>query len=165
MYSPRISSRPKPNRHRVLGSDVARSPHLTVIAAIVVVSAFTLGACSTTDAAVPVEEPITVVEIGGTEISRLTLSGSAADRLDIQTATVESAGAGMAVSSAAVMIDPQGLYWVYTNPEPLVYVREEIRPVREAGGEAFFAVGPAAGATVVIVGVPELYGAEFGIGK
>lgn len=165
MYSPRISLRPNHKRHRVLGSDVARSPHLTVIAAIAVVSAVGLGACSATDAAAPVEEPVTVEEIAGTEISRLTLSGSAADRLDIQTAKVEPAGSGMVVSSAAVIIDPQGLYWVYTNPEPLVYVREELRPVREAGGEAFFAVGPAAGATVVIVGVPELYGAEFGIGK
>jgi len=113
----------------------------------------------------PAEEPITIEEIAGTEISHLTLSGSAADRLDIQTATVEPASGGMVVPSAAVIIDPAGVYWVYTNPEPLVYVREEIRPVHETGGEAFFNVGPPTGMAVVTVGVPELYGAEFGIGK
>ncbi len=128
-------------------------------------SAVALGACSATDAAPPAEEPVTVEEIAGTEIQRLTLSESAADRLDIQTATVASAGDGMVVSSAAVIIDPEGIYWVYTSPEPFVYIREEIRPVHEAGGEAFFEVGPAIGTAVVTVGVPELYGAEFGIGK
>ncbi len=129
------------------------------------VSAVTLGACAATDAASSAEEPITVEEIAGTEISRLTLSASAADRLDIQTATVEPASTGMVVPSAAVIIDPAGVYWVYTNPEPLVYIREEIRPVHEEGGEAFFDLGPPTGMAVVTVGVPELYGAEFGIGK
>lgn len=129
------------------------------------VSALTLGACATTDTPMPAEEPVTVEEIVGSEILRLTLSGSAADRLDIQTATVEPASSGMVVPSAAVIIDPAGIYWVYTNPEPLVYVREEIRPVHEDGGEAFFNVGPPKGMAVVTVGVPELYGAEFGIGK
>jgi hypothetical protein len=124
-----------------------------------------LGACTETDAAQPTEEPITVEEIAGTEIQRLTLSESAADRLDIQTSTVELAGDGMVVPSAAVIIDPAGIYWVYTNPEPLVYQREEIRPVREIGGKALFAAGPEVGMAVVTVGVPELYGAEFGIGK
>ena len=128
-------------------------------------SAVALGACSATDAAAPAEEPVTVEEMANTEIRRLTLAQTAAERLDIQTATVESADNGMAVASATVISDPQGRYWVYTNPEPLVYIREEIRPVTEAGGEAFFAVGPTVGTTVVIVGVPELYGAEFGIGK
>ena len=71
----------------------------------------------------------------------------------------------MVVSSAAVIIDPEGVYWVYTNPEPFVYIREAIRPVTEIGGEAYFEVGPAVGMAVVTVGVPELYGAEFGIGK
>ena len=144
---------------------MGRSPHLTTIASLALVSAVALGACSATDAAPPAEEPVTVEEIAGTEIQRLTLSESAADRLDIQTATVASAGDGMVVPSAAVIIDPEGIYWVYTSPEPFVYIREEIRPVHEAGGGAFFEVGPAIGTAVVTVGVPELYGAEFGIGK
>ena len=124
-----------------------------------------LGACTETGATQPGEEPITVEEIAGTEIQRLTLSGSAADRLGIQTVSVETAGDRMVVPSAAVIIDPEGVYWVYTSPEPLVYIREEIRPATETGGKAFFDVGPVVGMAVVTVGVPELYGAEFGIGK
>ena len=61
-------------------------------------------------------------------------------------------------------IDPYGVYWVYTNPEPLVYVREQLNQVHEDAQQAFFATGPAPGTPVVIIGVPELYGAEFGIG-
>jgi hypothetical protein len=37
--------------------------------------------------------------------------------------------------------------------------------VEERGQQAFFAEGPAVGTAVVTTGVPELYGAEFGIGK
>ena len=67
--------------------------------------------------------------------------------------------------SAAVIIDPNGEYWVYTQPEPLVYVREQLHEAFEANQHAYFSEGPEAGTTVVVTGVPELYGAEFGIGK
>ena len=95
----------------------------------------------------------------------LALTASAAERLNIQTTTVESAGNGLVVPSAAVIIDPQGIYWVYTSPEPLVFIRHELQAVREEGQQAFFAAGPTTGTSVVTIGVPELYGAEFGIGK
>lgn len=140
-------------------------PKTTVMTAVVLTAAMVLGACSTAERAQQVEVPIVLEEIAGTALSRLTLSASAAKRLDIQTASVEVAGDGLVVTSDAVIIDPQGVYWVYTNPEPLVFVRQEIRPVREEALQAFFGVGPAAGTLVAIVGVPELYGAEFGIGK
>ena len=106
-----------------------------------------------------------VEEVEGTELSRLTLSESAAERLDIQTVLVEAASEGSVVPSAAVIIDPDGVYWVYANPDPFVFLRHEIRPVVEEGGQAFFVEGPEVGTAVVVIGVPELYGAEFGIGK
>ena len=46
-----------------------------------------------------------------------------------------------------------------------MYLRHEIRHVVEEGHQAFFAEGPPQGPPVVMTGVPELYGAEFGIGK
>ena len=140
-------------------------PHSARVVAVAMLAAATLGACTTSGAEASPEEPITIEEIAGTEIQRLTLTESAANRLDIQTSPIETSGTQMVAPSAAVIIDPDGVYWVYTNPEPLVYVREEIRPVTEAGGEAFFDIGPPLGMAVVTVGVPELYGAEFGIGK
>lgn len=111
------------------------------------------------------EAPATLDEVAGTDLWRITLTESAATRLDIQTETVEVAGDGLVVPSAAVIITPDGSYWVYTNPQGLTYLRHEITDVVEEDHQAFFSEGPSAGTAVVVTGVPELYGAEFGIGK
>lgn len=131
----------------------------------VLASAILLAACGSGDVGESPEAPVEIEELAGSDLSLLKLSQSAAQRLDIRTTTVETAGDGMVVPSAAVIIDPEGVYWVYENPEPLVYVRREIRPVHEEDHQAFFEVGPSVGSLVVTRGVPELYGAEFGIGK
>ena len=138
----------------------------TVVATgAILLAALALGACGTAQGSTPVDSPIEIEEIPGSEISRITLSESAAVRLDIQTATVESSGDQFVVPSASVIIDPEGVYWVYTNPDSNVFVRQRIEPVFEEGLKAFFETGPEVGMSVVIVGVPELYGAEVGIGK
>lgn len=135
---------------------------LTIIA---MAAALVLGSCSTPDAAATLEGPATLDKVPGTDLLRITLAESAAARLDIQTETVVTDGDQLVVPSAAVIITPDGSYWVYTNPEPLVFMRQEIKAVVEKDLRAFFSEGPAAGTRVVITGVPELYGAEFGIGK
>lgn len=142
-----------------------RTRDLMTTAAILVLAVTALSACDGTASAGGSDQPITIEAIDGTELSRLQLSESAATRLDIQLAKVEAASDGLVVPSAAVIIDTTGTYWVYVSPEPLVYMRHEIRPVREADQQAFFAEGPDIGTDVVVAGVPELYGAEFGIGK
>jgi Cu/Ag efflux pump CusA len=88
----------------------------------------------------------------------------AAQRLAIQTTVVEPAPEGVAVPSSAVFVDPDGVWWVYTNPEPLVFERHEIGLEREEGGVAYLSSGPPAGTKVVTVGVPELYGVEEAVG-
>lgn len=129
-------------------------------------AALALSSCSETPVVAGEEEPITVQEVAGVaDLWRLQLSSSAAARLDIHTTSVAAAGDRYMVPSAAVIIDPAGVYWVYTSPEPLVYVRQQLENVNEVGQRAFFDAGPAVGTAVVTVGVPELYGAEFGIGK
>ena len=138
----------------------------TVAAAgAILLAALALGACGTAEESAPADPPIQIEEIPGSEISQITLSESAAVRLDIQTARVESSGDQFVVPSASVIIDPEGVYWVYTNPDSNVFVRERIEPVFEEGLRAYFESGPEVGMSVVIVGVPELYGAEVGIGK
>jgi hypothetical protein len=129
------------------------------------VAVVVLAACTSSAATSASEEPVAVEPIAETDIQRVTLTASAAERLNIQTTTVEPSGDGRVVPSAAVIIDTTGTYWVYTNPEPFVFVRQEIRPVHEEGLQAFFENGPETGTPVVTLGVPELYGAEFGIGK
>jgi hypothetical protein len=64
----------------------------------------------------------------------------------------------------AVYIDAHGGFWVYTNPEPLVFVRAPIDIVHETSSRAFLADGPPAGTRVVTVGAPELYGSETEFG-
>lgn len=123
------------------------------------------GCADGASAPAPDEPPLVVEAIDGSDLQRLTLSKSAAERLDIQTSLVARADEGLVVPRGAVVIDPTGAYWVYTSPQPLVFVRHELRRVREEGEMAYYAEGPEPGTAVVTTGVPELYGAEFGIGK
>jgi hypothetical protein len=111
-----------------------------------------------------IDEPATVEHLEGMDVARVTLTAEAAERLDIQTAPVEEVGNRFIVPSAAVLVDPNGDFWVYTSPEPLVFLRQQIRIEHEDGDQAFLSKGPPAGTDVVIVGVAELYGAEFEIG-
>jgi hypothetical protein len=66
---------------------------------------------------------------------------------------------------AAVLYDARGNTWVYTNPEPFVFVRAAIRIETIVGDDVLLAEGPPAGTAVVTVGGGELFGAEFGVGK
>jgi hypothetical protein len=136
---------------------------LGVAAVLVVVLA--LGACGAEVESELAQSPIQIEEIEGSDTSRITLSESAAERLDIQTASVASSGNGFVVPSAAVNIDPSGVYWVYTSPDSLVFIREQLSNAHEEGLQTFFDIGPGLGMAVVTTGVPELYGAEIGIGK
>ncbi len=105
-------------------------------------------------------EPAVVEPIDGSDQVRITLEEQAARRLEIDTTPVEQNATGLAVPSSAVFVDPNGTWWVYTNPEPLVFIRHEIGLEREEAGIAHLSTGPQAGTEVVIVGVPELYGLE-----
>jgi hypothetical protein len=68
------------------------------------------------------------------------------------------------VPYSSVIYDLNGETWVYTNPEPLAFVRERITVDYIDGDKAFLSEGPAAGTKIASVGVAELYGTEFGVG-
>ncbi|MGH8907133.1 MAG: hypothetical protein ACRD0K_11565 [Egibacteraceae bacterium] len=135
------------------------------IAAIPLVAAALLPACG---AAVSdsheIDEPVTVEHVEGTDVARLTLTQRAVERLGIQTAPVETDGDRTVVPSAAVFVEPDGTWWVYTSPEPLVFVRHRISVERDDGELAFLTEGPPPGTRVATVGVPELLGAEYELG-
>jgi hypothetical protein len=65
---------------------------------------------------------------------------------------------------SAVIYDPQGNTWAYTNPEPLTYVRQHIDIEYIQGDLALLKEGPEAGTAVVTAGAPELLGVEQKIG-
>ncbi len=104
-----------------------------------------------------------VEEVKGTDLSKVTLTPEAAERLDIKTAAVTANGAGRVIPYAAVLYSPTGETWAYTNPDGLTFVREQIVIDRVEGDEAMLSKGPAPGSKVATAGVAELYGAESGI--
>jgi hypothetical protein len=138
---------------------------------IVILAALHVAACSQTQAAdAPAKiEPAQVEAIEGTELNRLTLTEKAAQRLDIQTTQVKEeqvdGAQQLVVPYSSVIYDLEGATWIYISPQPLTYVREPITIDHIDGDMVFLTEGPATGTEVVTVGVPELYGADTGIGK
>ena len=128
----------------------------------------TLGACEPAKVKATELKPAHVEAIAGTDLHKVTLSARAAERLDIKTDRVQETVVGGAkrkvVPYAAVLYDARGANWVYTSPEPLVFVRHRIAVDYISGDRAVLSQGPPAGTAVVTVGAAELFGAEFEIG-
>lgn len=103
-------------------------------------------------------------KIGDTGISSVTITAEAVNRLGIKTIKV-SDSAPMIIPYAALIYDPDGGTWIYTNPAPQVFVRKSIAVDKIEGENVHLKEGIPAGTMIVIVGVDELYGAETGIGK
>ena len=133
-----------------------------LIVAVLIIAGLQLAACGPSSAETTAEEnePVKVEHLAGPEPTRVTLTADAAKRLDIQTAPVRGTGARMVIPYAAVLYDTQGDTWVYTNPEPLTFVRSPITVDRIEGDQAFLSAGPSSSSVVVIVGAAELYGSE-----
>jgi hypothetical protein len=142
----------------------------TLVAAGLLVVGLQLSACTqqTAEAEGGNAEPATVEQVEGTDVSRLTLTAKAAERLGIQTKPLlagKVAGtARQVVPYSAVLYDAKGDTWVYANPEPLTYVRERVTVDYIQGDQAVLTDGPPEGTPVVTVGAAELYGTEFGVG-
>jgi hypothetical protein len=133
--------------------------------ALALAAALLLAACGGPASEEPaIEEPATVEHVEGSPVARVTLTEVAVEKLGLRTAQVQEAGQRLLVPSAAVLVDPEGTFWVYTNPEPLEFIRHSITIDHQEGGQAFLVDGPPVGTRVVTVGVAELYGAEFEIG-
>ena len=106
-------------------------------------------------------------------IMRVTLEKRAAERIGLQTVAVRdeevvSAGSSRMVKVVpygALMYDTKGETWTFTNPKPLVFVRQHIVVESIVGDRAFLAEGPPTGTLVVTVGATELMGAEHKYGQ
>ena len=134
---------------------------LVAASAVVLLVLLLLNASSETAAGTATSKPYTSEAIEGTDLSRLVLTAKAAERLDIQ---VADAG-DKVVPYGAVLYDTKGNTFVYTNPEPLTFVRAPIVVDYIEGDRAVLVDGPPSGTAVVIVGAAELVGIEFGVGK
>jgi len=129
-----------------------------------------LSACTQTSAeATSGAEPAKVEHVEGSEdVSRLTLTPKAVERLGIQTTPLsEATVAGKKrkiVPYGAVLYDADGKTSVYVSSAPNTYVRESITVEFIEGDRAVLTAGPAAGTAIVTVGAAELYGTETGVG-
>jgi hypothetical protein len=105
--------------------------------------------------------PSKLEPIEGTDLSKVILTEKAAERIGIETVSAS----GTSVPYAAVIYDTEGNTWIYTNPQPLTFVRAPIVIDHIDGDTAILAESLASEMTVVIVGVSELYGTETGVSK
>lgn len=135
---------------------------------VLLVLGLLLAACGKETTQAGGEAAVTVEQIEGSELHRITLSSNAARRLAIETATVDeqtvNGGRQKVVPHAAVVWDRTGQAWTYTASEPLVFVRAPVTVERIDGDTAVLADGPDLGTPVVVVGAAELWGAETGVG-
>jgi multidrug efflux pump subunit AcrA (membrane-fusion protein) len=134
------------------------------IAGLVIIPGLLLSACSTVaDEEEALHDPATLEPIAGSDVSKVTLTGEAAVRLDIEAAPVLGAGSATVIPYAAVYYTANGDTWTYTNPEALTFVRVPIVVDHIRGDRVFLAEGPPSGTKVVTQGAAELYGTETGV--
>jgi hypothetical protein len=128
---------------------------------MIMVAALGLAACGPKPATLEKINPSTLEEIEGSDLKRVVLTEKAAERIGVETVPVN----GLVVPYSAVIYDTEGNTWVYTNPEPLTFVRALIVVDRIEDDQAFLSQGLETDAPIVTVGVIEIYGAETGVSK
>jgi hypothetical protein len=120
-----------------------------------------LSACGAKTAAPEKIVPSKLEPIEGTDLSKVILTEKAAERIGVETVSAS----GTSVPYAAVIYDIEGNTWIYTNPEPLTFVRQQIVIDRIEGDTVFLAESLPSELTVVTMGVIEIYGTETGVSK
>ena len=115
------------------------------------------------DAVASESEPATLEPVEGTSLVRVTLTStqpnaSASKPFRCGTRVAERPEV---VPYGAVIYDAEGKTWVYTNPEPLVFVRAPIDVARIGGRKVFLSSGPPPAPRSSTRGAAELFGAEF----
>ena len=113
------------------------------------------------------ETAVTVESAGEDEPARLTVSERGQERLGLRTEPVRpisgQPGVTEAVSYSAVVYDADGKSWAYSSPSPRTYIRVPLEINSITGKTVLLKSGPPVGTQVVVVGAPELVGAEAGI--
>jgi hypothetical protein len=141
-----------------------------VIALLITVAVALSGCAQATNEKATKPAPAKVERIKGSDVQRLLLTKEAVRRIGIETAPVlerAPSGAGpqrRLVPYGALIYDPSGAASVYTNPEPLTYVRAPVTVEGVVGEQAVLTDGPPPGTAVVTVGAAELFGVDSGIG-
>lgn len=146
-----------------------RSDRLMVV--MLIIAGLQLSGCTQSAETKTKAEPAKVELLAGTNLNRVVLTARAAERLGIATAPVRElslTGSGAprkVVPYSSLLYDPNGDTYVYTNPEPLAFVRHPVTVDYIEGDRAVLSDGPDTGTPVVTAGAAELFGVEIGFGK
>jgi len=108
-------------------------------------------------------EPAELEPIKGTDLHRVIFDAEAAERVGLQTAPIRQNGDGKIMPYSALIYTSDGNTYAYASPEPLTYVRQEVKIDRVDGESVVLSEGPPAGTQVVTVGTAEVYGTDFEI--
>jgi multidrug efflux pump subunit AcrA (membrane-fusion protein) len=136
------------------------------VVAIVVVLGFALGGCgSSSTPSIPASGLL--VNASATSPGQVILTKLGAQRIGLQTSAVRAADAAhssaVVVPYSAVIYDPSGKTYAFTNVGPLTYAEVSIAVDRISGNSAYLSTGPRPGTKVVSVGAEELYGVQTGV--
>lgn len=137
-----------------------------LLLALGLLAAPALTACERAGTAAAGEEPpAQVEEIPGSDVKKVIFTEDAEAAIGVQTAPVAQGEGGgqLTIPYAAVIYYVDGSTWAYTEPGEREFVRVPIKLDSIAGDVAILAAGPPAGTPVVVVGAPEVLGAELEI--
>jgi hypothetical protein len=113
------------------------------------------------------ETAVSVESAGEDQPARITVSERAEERLGLRTEPVRPVtgqpGVTEIIAYSAVIYDADGESWAFSSPSPRTYIRVPIEISSITGKTAQLKSGPPVGTHVVVVGAPELVGAEAGI--
>ena len=147
--------------------------------ALLLVAVVQLTGCGQKERIYELIAPADVREIEGKYVKEVELlSDKAIDRIGLELSEVSKQqgprkeSPQLSVPYSALLYDPQGKEWVYTNPKDRVYIRAKVKVDYIEGIEspegrkmvAFLKEGPEIGTKVVSVGAQELLGTEKKIG-
>ncbi len=90
----------------------------------------------------------------------VTLTKLGADRIGVETEPVQD----RRIPYAALLYDADGQPYVFVNTSGLSFHREDVAVSKIDGDTVDIAEGPADGARIVTVGVPQIHGAELEFG-
>lgn len=140
------------------------SRRLVVAAAALAALPLLATACGGGSAATEETSPAVIVHLKGSDVVQVRLTSEAAEHIGVRTASVRSDGTGglRVIPYRALLYDPDGKTWTYTNPKPLVFQRANIHVARIAGASVVLTKGPPVGTRVVTEGATEIWGVEYG---
>ena len=120
------------------------------------------------------DDSVRVEDTPGSDAKTLIFTEEAVAHIDIQTEPAReieavrrgtAVGPRVAVPHSAVIYNAEGEPWVYVSSAPDTFMRKRVAIDFMDADHIFLATGLTAGEDVVTVGVPELQGAEFGVGE